>query len=72
MKVVAFKVFGYTWLVFVLLLIIAGYYGVWMKEGFSAVQALLSPFNLINWLTTLITLAPGVGALMWAEKLNRG
>lgn len=30
-----------------------------------------SPFlNIINWLVTVITLAPGLGALAWAEKLK--
>ncbi len=37
---------------------------------FSAVQELLNPFNIVNWLVTIITLAPGFGALAWAEKVN--
>jgi hypothetical protein len=41
-----------------------------MKGGFSAVQKLLSPFNVVNWIVTVITLAPGLGALAWAEKLK--
>lgn len=45
-------------------------YGVWMNGGFSAVIELLSPFNIVNWLVTVITLAPGIAALMWAEKLR--
>ncbi|MBM3358725.1 MAG: hypothetical protein FJY54_13500 [Betaproteobacteria bacterium] len=64
------KVFGYVWLTLAVLLILAGIAGTWMKGGFSAVQELLSPFNVINWLVTVITLAPGLGALAWAEKLK--
>lgn len=64
------KVFGYIWLTGAVLLIFAGIAGIWMKGGFSAVQQLLSPFNVVNWIVTVITLAPGLGALAWAEKLK--
>lgn len=64
------KGFGYVWLTLASILIAIGIIGVWVKSGFSAVQALLSPFNIVNWLVTAITLAPGIGALMWAEKLQ--
>ena len=68
--IVLLKVFGYVWLTAAVLLILAGIPGTWMKEGFSAVQELLNPFNIVNWLVTIITLAPGFGALAWAEKVN--
>lgn len=64
------KVFGCIWLTAAAILILVGIAGVWMKGGFSAVQEVLSPFNVVNWIVTAITLAPGLGALMWAEKLN--
>ena len=64
------KGFGYIWLTGAVLLILAGIAGTWMKGGFSAVQDLLSPFNVVNWVFTVITLAPGLGALAWAEKLK--
>jgi len=62
--------FGYVWLILAGILIFMGIIGVWIKTGFSGVQAILSPFNIINWLVMVITLAPGIGALMWAEKLQ--
>lgn len=62
--------FGYAWLVLASIFILIGIYGVWMKSGFWGVQKLLSPFNIINWLVTMITLAPGIGALIWADKLQ--
>ncbi|MDP2630748.1 MAG: hypothetical protein Q8P56_05050 [Candidatus Uhrbacteria bacterium] len=68
--IVVLKVFGYIWLTGAVLLILAGIAGTWMKGGFSAVQDLLSPFNVANWVVTVITLAPGLGALAWAEKLK--
>ena len=64
------KVFGSVWLFLGGLLIAAGTVGVWMKEGFSGVQDLLSPFNVINYIVMVITLAPGLGALMWANKIR--
>ncbi len=64
------KVLGYIWLGVAGFVILAGVIGVWMKEGFSGVQELLSPFNVINWLVTAFTLAPGIGLLMLAEKLQ--
>ena len=68
--IVLLKVFGYVWLTAAVLLILAGIAGTWMKGGFSAVQELLSPFNVVNWIVTVITLAPGLGALAWAENLK--
>jgi hypothetical protein len=50
-------VFGYIWLTAAVFLILAGIIGTWMKGGFSAVQELLTPFNVVNWIVTVITLA---------------
>jgi len=68
--IIMLKVFGYIWLTAAVLLILAGIVGIWIKGGFSAVQKILSPFNIVNWIVTVITLAPGLGALAWAEKLK--
>jgi len=69
-SIIFLRGFGYLWLTGAMLLIFAGIVGTWMKGGFSAVQELLSPFNVSNWIVTVITLAPGFGALAWAEKLK--
>jgi len=69
--IVLLKVFGYIWLTAAVLLILAGIAGTWMKGGFSAVQELLSPFNVVNWIVTVITLAPGLGALAWPRNSRR-
>lgn len=68
--IILLKVFGYIWLTAAVILILAGIAGVWMKGGFSAVQELLSPYNVANFVVTVVTLAPGYGALVWAEKLK--
>jgi hypothetical protein len=62
--------FGYVWLAVAGIVISIGIIGVWMKSGFSAVQELLSPFNITNFLLTFLPLAPGIGALIWAETLQ--
>ena len=64
------KAFGYIWLTLASIVILVGIIGVWMKEGFSGVQDLLSPFNVINWIVTIVTLAPGIGALALVSKLQ--
>lgn len=65
------RVFGYTWLSLGFILIVVGIAGVWMKSGFSAVQDLMSPFNVVNYLAMIVTLAPGIGSLAWADKLQQ-
>ena len=64
------KALGYIWLGLAGLLILAGTIGIWMKEGFSGVQDLLSPFNVANYIVMATTLAPGFGLLMLADKLQ--
>ena len=68
--VIILKSFGYIWLTLASILIFVGIIGVWMKEGFSGLQSLLSPFNVINWILTVLTLAPGIGALVLVSKLQ--
>jgi hypothetical protein len=68
--IIILKAFGYIWLIAAVILILVGLYGIWLKGGFSAVQEILSPFNVINWVATLITVAPGLGAIAWANKLK--
>ncbi len=68
--VVVLMVFGYAWLTVAALLILAGIFGTWMKGGFSAVQELISPFNIVNYVAIVVTLAPGIGALAWADRLK--
>lgn len=68
--ITALKVFGYIWVTLSFIVILVSLAFIWMKSGFSAVQEIMSPFNLINWIVTAITLAPGMAALMWANKLS--
>lgn len=65
------KVLGYLWLIIAGILVFIGMVGIWMKQGFSGVQELLSPFNVANWFVTVITLAPGIGLLVLSHKLKQ-
>ncbi len=61
---------GYVWVVLASLFIFSGIIGTFMSEGFAGVMDLLSPFNVTNYLITIITLAPGLYLLVWADKLQ--
>lgn len=64
------KILGYVLLAIGALFIFAGTYGVWRTEGFGGVQDLYSPFNIINWLVTVATLAPGFLLIMCGNRLS--
>ena len=43
----------------------------WYKFGFGWVQDTFSPFNLYNFIATVIALSPGIGFTMAGEYLIR-
>ncbi len=65
------KVIGYIWLVVTGLLIVVGIVLVWMREGFSGVQNLLSLSNVVNYIAMAIALIPGIVLLKLSESLQR-
>jgi hypothetical protein len=40
-------------------------------DGFWRLWDIIQPTNTINWIVTMLTLAPGVGLLMLAERLEQ-
>ncbi len=64
------KVLGKVWLAVTSFLILAGIVSVWMKEGFSGVQVLLSPFNAVNYIAMVIVLIPGIVLLKLSENFR--
>jgi hypothetical protein len=42
---------------------------IWVREGFGAVQQVLSPFNVLNFIVVFVTLLPGIGARLLADQL---
>ena len=65
------KVFSKVWFVLAGLFIAGNLVLVWYFEGFTKVQEIMSPFNIVNYIVVLITLAPGIGAHMLAEYLEK-
>lgn len=61
---------GNAWLAVAGTVILIGYGMVWYTSGFMALTAMLSPFNIANFLAVLITLAPGLVARHFGEKLR--
>jgi hypothetical protein len=62
--------FAKLWLVLAGLFIVCNLVLAWYFEGFSKVQEIMSPFNVVNFVVVLITLAPGIAAHMLAERLE--
>ena len=65
------KGFAYVWCTLAAVFIGACLIMVWIKEGFSKVQEIMSPFNVLNFIVIVVTLAPGLGAFWLAEKLKQ-
>lgn len=59
------------WFVLAGLLIFASTLMIWYKDGFGRVQEIFSPFNLINFIAVMITLAPGLAARILADRLEQ-
>ncbi len=64
------KVIGYVWLVVTGLMILVGIGTVWTKEGFSGVEALLSPSNASNYIAMAIALIPGIVLIKLSKSLQ--
>jgi hypothetical protein len=63
------RAFAVVWFVLAGLLIFASTLMMWYKEGFGRVQEIFSPFNVVNFIAVMITLAPGIAARMLADRL---
>ena len=64
------KVLGQIWLFLAATFLFFRIGEVWINEGFSAVQDLLSPYNILNFIFTVVIIAPGLGLLSLSEKLK--
>ncbi|MBT5306737.1 MAG: hypothetical protein HOL31_16845 [Candidatus Scalindua sp.] len=52
------------------LLILVGISNVWIKDGFSGVQDLLSLSNAVNYIAMAIAVIPGIVLLKLSENLR--
>jgi hypothetical protein len=62
--------FAVAWFVLAGLLIFMSTLMIWYEEGFGRVQEIFSPFNVVNFIAVVITLAPGIAARMLADRLE--
>jgi hypothetical protein len=60
---------GYAWCGAVLLLGIAYALVVWVQDDLGTMVRLFSPFNYRNWLTALVTFAPGILLIVAGDRL---
>ena len=51
-------------------LLIVGYSGVAMSDGVWAALQMANPFNIANFVVTVISLAPGILLITWGRKLS--
>lgn len=70
MVITLLRAFATIWFALAGLLILVSAAMIWYMEGFGRVQEIFSPFNVINVIAVLVTLAPGIGANMLAERLE--
>jgi hypothetical protein len=65
----ALRIFATVWFVLAGALILTGILMIWARDGFGAVQQVLSPFNVLNFIVMFVTLLPGIAARMLADRL---
>lgn len=65
----ALRIFATVWFVLAGAFILTGILMIWARDGFGAVQQVLSPFNVLNFIVTFVTLLPGIAARMLADRL---
>ncbi len=63
--------FAVVWFVLAGIVIFLSTLMIWYKEGFWRVQEIFSPFNVVNFIVIMITLAPGFAARALADRLER-
>ena len=69
-RMMTLKAVGCVWCTLVALVIVISIIGVWMSEGFSGVQRVMSPFDVWNFVAMAVIMAPGAAALYWADRIK--
>jgi len=63
-------IIGKVWLWLAGIIIVIGYLSILYFEGWGKFQETISPFNIVNWLTAVIVLLPGVLLAEWGKRLQ--
>ena len=51
--------------------ILTGYASIWYFQGWLRLTEIASPFNVINLIAIVVTVAPGGLLLLWADRLDK-
>lgn len=62
------KALGMAWIYLACFVMLIGYGAVVYQNGFMALVEMLSPYNIANYIVVVLTLAPGIWAVTWANK----
>ncbi|MBK7135414.1 MAG: hypothetical protein IPH73_04050 [Rhodocyclales bacterium] len=65
------RILAVVWLVLAGSIILLGHLMILITDGFGALQEVLSPFNIINYVVIFLVLSPGIGAWYLSERLQR-
>jgi len=63
-------IIGKVWLWLAGIIIVIGYLSILYFEGWGKFQETISPFNIVNWLTAVIVLLPGILLAEWGKRLQ--
>lgn len=66
----AVKFLGYVLLAIGAAVVLAGLVGIWTTDGWRAALETVNPWNLWNFIATVVVLAPGILLIQWGEKLS--
>ena len=64
--------FGYVLAVLGVFLIGFGLITTWYYQGFAKVQEILNPFNIVSYVSIVLTLAPGIFFMWLGNKMGFG
>lgn len=63
------KIVGKIWIALAATLILGSYFMIAVNQGFEKLTEILSPFNFLNLIAVVFTLAPGLLAIHFGEKI---
>lgn len=73
---IACRILGHIWMAAFALVFVVSVVGMFVTApslyaGWQRVATTLSPFNIVNWIATVVLLLPGIGLYMASESLAK-
>ena len=63
------KWFGWIWIIVAVFFVCLNYVMIFRTEGLGKALELLGPFSILNWVTTIVALLPGIVALIVSRRI---